>query len=120
MAGSNALFALLFLVGAGLQYNDPDPMRWIAIYVASAASCLVWGRHTYAWLAPALVALAASAWALEIALDMPAWVPAAMFEPMKSHGGAVELNREFFGLAIIVAYMLLLIPSGRKAWANRR
>lgn len=121
MAWINLAFALLFVLGAVLQYNDPDPARWIAIYLAAAVSCLVWARHPYAWLAPALVALAAAAWALMIALGMPEWVnPGSMFEPMQSRGGAVELSRELYGLGIIGAYMLWLIPSGRKAWAERQ
>ncbi len=29
------LFALLFVISAGLQYNDPDPFIWISIYGAA-------------------------------------------------------------------------------------
>jgi hypothetical protein len=29
--------AALLAASAALQYNDPDPARWIAIYVAGAA-----------------------------------------------------------------------------------
>jgi hypothetical protein len=77
-------------------------------------------RHPYAWLAPALVLLAAAAGGLMIALGMPEWVdPGSMFEPMQSRGGAVELSREIYGLGIIGAYMLWLIISGRQEWQRR-
>jgi hypothetical protein len=29
----NLVFCLLFIVSAGLQYNDPDPYLWISIYL---------------------------------------------------------------------------------------
>jgi len=35
------LFALLFLVSAGLQYNDPDPFLWIAIWSIAAILSLL-------------------------------------------------------------------------------
>jgi len=35
------LFALLFIVSAGLQYNDPDPLLWIAIWSIAAILSLL-------------------------------------------------------------------------------
>ena len=35
----NYIFVLLFLSFAALQYNDPDPIVWIAIYGAMAYVC---------------------------------------------------------------------------------
>ncbi len=32
----SVLFALLFLVSAGLQYNDPDPILWIIVWTSAA------------------------------------------------------------------------------------
>ncbi|WP_395805537.1 transmembrane 220 family protein [Daejeonella sp.] len=32
----NLVFCLLFIVSAGLQYNDPDPYLWITIYLIGA------------------------------------------------------------------------------------
>ena len=36
----NALFLLIFLLSTAVQYNDPDPLRWFAVYSAAAALCL--------------------------------------------------------------------------------
>lgn len=43
----NYLFAFLFLVSAGLQYNDPDPYLWMPIYLFGAVLCFLAarGRH---------------------------------------------------------------------------
>ena len=32
----NVLFVLIFLLSAALQYNDPDPVLWICIYLSAA------------------------------------------------------------------------------------
>jgi hypothetical protein len=32
---ANAVMTLLFLVATFVQYNDPDPIRWMAIYGSS-------------------------------------------------------------------------------------
>ncbi len=34
---ASAGFALLFAFGAFVQWNDPDPLRWMAVYAAAAA-----------------------------------------------------------------------------------
>ena len=35
----NLVFALLFLICAGLQWNDPDPYLWMPLYLLSVVSC---------------------------------------------------------------------------------
>ena len=35
----NLVFAVLFLICAGLQWNDPDPYFWIPLYLLSVLSC---------------------------------------------------------------------------------
>ena len=36
----NLVFAVLFLICAGLQWNDPDPYLWMPLYLLSALSCV--------------------------------------------------------------------------------
>ena len=43
----NILFSLLFLIFAGLQYNDPDPYIWIPIYLYAAALCWLAFRNKF-------------------------------------------------------------------------
>jgi hypothetical protein len=111
----NLLMGLLFVVGAVVQWHDPDPIGWILMYAAAALACgafrrVGWARHVA--LATAGVAIA---WGALVLSEMPRWVtPSQMFEPMESRGGAVELAREVWGLGIIAVWMLLLVWAGRK------
>jgi hypothetical protein len=43
----NGVFAVLFLGFAALQYNDPDPLIWITIYLAMVVVCglAIWNKH---------------------------------------------------------------------------
>jgi hypothetical protein len=55
--------AVLFAFAAAVQYNDPDPLRWIAVYgVATLASVLALAGRLPRLL-PALVGLGALVWA---------------------------------------------------------
>jgi len=38
---------LFLLVFAGLQYNDPDPLQWVAIYGATGVALMAagWGKQ---------------------------------------------------------------------------
>lgn len=114
----NLVLAILFVVGAGLQLNDPDPWAWVGIYLAAAAACLLWGRFSRAWLLAAAVAAGSLAWAALIAADVPTWVsPARLVEPMETMGGAVEMEREIGGLGILALWMLVLCAL---SWRERR
>ena len=53
-------FALLFVVGAGLQLNDPDPLQWIGIYLGAGLSSALWGRWRRSWLLASAVAAVAA------------------------------------------------------------
>ena len=35
----NLIFGALFVICAGLQWNDPDPYLWMPLYLLSALSC---------------------------------------------------------------------------------
>lgn len=110
----NGAGVALFLVAAALQWNDPDPLPWIAIYAAAAAACALWRRWRHAGWWAAAVATASIAWAAAIAASMPAWVaPAQLFEPMERYGGAVEMGREIVGLGIVALWMTALVATAR-------
>lgn len=64
------------------------------------------------------VAAIALGWAVYIAVEMPVWVPPSeMFEAMESKGGAVEMAREAWGLAIVALVLVWVAWSAR---ASRR
>lgn len=110
----NMLMGLVFVVGAMVQWNDPDPIAWILMYVAAAVACGAFRRAGWARYVALVTAVVAIGWAALVISEMPRWVsPSQMFEPMESHGGAVELAREVWGLGIIALWMLLLVWAGR-------
>ena len=107
--------ATLFAFAAILQFNDPDPSRWIAIYAtASVLSLRVAFRRSVwrpAFLAVAVIALA---WAALIALAGPAVSEYShMFEAWEMKSPAVEEAREASGLLIVAAWMIVLFVRGR-------
>lgn len=105
----NILFSLLFLIFAGLQYNDPDPYIWIPIYLYAALLCWLAFRNKY-FPAAYLFGIAIYAgYALYLfftddgVLD---WIQKHNSEniagSMKASTPWVEDTREFFGLVILI------------------
>jgi len=114
----NWLMAALFALSAALQYNDPDPLPWIAIYAAAAAACVLWSLRRTAWPLTAAVMLIALGWAAALLPDVLGFVGLSdLFTRMDEKGGRVEIGRELGGLTIIVAWMaaLLLVERRRRA-----
>lgn len=112
----NALMAALFLYSALLQFNDPDPLRWIVIYGIAAVPCLiafVRGRVDYRF--PALVGAVALVWsATHIPHVMAHGGVTHMFDQWKMTNEDVVYGREFFGLLIVAVWMLVLAAKNRR------
>jgi uncharacterized membrane protein YfcA len=98
---------LLFLCVA-LQYNDPDPIRWMAMYAAGAiASVLLPIKKPAAALA-LLIGLIALAWAIYLVHSV--WGRIAVSDltnKMSEKGGAVEVGREAGGLLIEGVWLMV-------------
>lgn len=56
MRALNFVFAAVFAVMAGLQFNDPDPVYWVAVYGGTALVALgkALGRYSEFWAAIAI------------------------------------------------------------------
>jgi hypothetical protein len=113
----NAVMALLFLLAVVVQYNDPDPIRWMAIYgAACVVSVLAWMQRRVHPAAPVLVGAAALAWALFLVLGGPAGTNYLhMFDAWEMRSVNVEQAREATGLLIVAAWMAVLAVRGRRA-----
>jgi hypothetical protein len=106
---ANLVMLVAFVFGVIVQYNDPDPTRWMAIYGAAALACGLFAAGRKQWIVPAMVLAIAAIWAATLA-------PAALgkvgfgelFEAFEMKDERVEIGREFGGLAIIAAWMLVL------------
>jgi hypothetical protein len=108
--GANALFLLMFAFSAFVQVNDPDPLLWIAIYVASAVVCGLELRRRTLWWAPATVGVIALLWAGTIAPRVLGVIPfASMFEEFEMKDVHVEESREMYGLLLIAVWMLAVM-----------
>jgi hypothetical protein len=110
----HGLGALLFALSALLQYNDPDPVVWIAIYAAAAAACLAtWRDPTRIWF-PGAVGIAAMLWAVSLLIrTLRESRLGNPFGSMMKGDDPVELTREILGLLIIATWMTLLVVRGR-------
>ncbi len=100
---------VVFVFSVAVQYNDPDPIRWMTIY-GLAALCCIWsflGR--LAWYFPAAVGVVALLWASLLA---PSVIGQTSFSEMFGSIGminlAVEEAREMMGLLIVAFWMAVL------------
>jgi hypothetical protein len=111
----NAVMTLLFAVAVAVQYNDPDPVRWMAIYgaagVLSARAAL--GKRTPVIL-PVSVAAIAVVWSLDVAYDVVGRVAFLdMFQAWEMKSPAIEEARESSGLLIVAGWMGVLAVVSR-------
>jgi hypothetical protein len=110
------LMAALFAVSAVLQYNDPDPAPWMAIYGTGAIiSALMPTQKPFAGLAM-IVGLGCSIWSLYLIHSTWGLIAVSdLTSKMSEKGGAVETGREAVGLAIEAVWLV-----GASAFRGRR
>jgi hypothetical protein len=112
---ADAVMLVLFAFGAAVQLNDPDPVRWIAVYGLAAVACLVSLLGHFHWAFPALLGAAALAWAATLAPHVIGRVPFGdMFGAFEMKDVGVEESREMYGLLIIAAWMAVLALRARR------
>lgn len=95
------LMAGLLLLCVALQYNDPDPIRWMLMYGAGAIASLLLPLTRIAAALAGVVALVALAGAGMLIHEV--WGVIALSDlttKMSEKGGAVEVGREAGGLLI--------------------
>ncbi len=113
---ANGVMLLTFAVGVVVQFNDPDPSAWVAMYALAAAACLfaLLGRST--WTFPTAVAVVAVLWAVTLAPAVLGRVPFLdMFGAWEMEDLGIEESREMYGLLIIAAWMVVLAVRARRA-----
>ena len=107
----NGVMTLLFAVAVAVQYNDPDPLRWMAIYGAALVVALiaaVQGRAPL--LATAAVGLVALGWGVYWAGTSGTALKLYehMFDSWEMKNTAIEEAREASGLFIVAFWMLVV------------
>ena len=114
---ANAVMLLAFLFSVIVQFNDPDPVHWAAIYAAAALMCGLELRRRAHPLAAAGIAAVALAWAATIAPRVVGKVRfGAMFAEFEMADIGVEESREMYGLLLIAAWMAVVAVV---AWRRR-
>jgi hypothetical protein len=108
--------AALFAFAAALQFNDPDPVQWVAVYLAAALlSLTVALRQRVPPAAIVALTVVAIAWAVAIALRVPsASEYRHMFDAWEMKTPSVEEAREASGLGIVAAWMIVLLVRSRR------
>jgi Transmembrane family 220, helix len=106
----NSLFLLAFLMSAAAQYNDPDALAWIAIYLAASWMCLVQFRKRQPrWLPPTLLAICL----IWIGTLLPNIVGQVSLQEIMASISmktkAVEEAREIGGLTIVATWAAILV-----------
>ncbi len=102
------VMAALFAVCVALQFNDPDPIRWMLIYGAAMVISVALPIKRQAALAGYAVGALALIWAAVLIYGI--WGKVALgdiVEKMSEKGGAVEEEREAGGLLIEGVWLVL-------------
>ena len=106
--------ALLFAFAAALQYNDPDPTRWMAVYGAACVLSLL-SAYTRRILPASVltVGLVSLVWAAWIAFGGPPVSEYShMFDAWEMKSPSVEAAREASGLILVALWMTVLFVRG--------
>lgn len=122
----NIFFCIVFILFAAVQYNDPDPYIWIPIYLYTAILCWLAFRNKYFPGAYLLGVAVYAIYAVYKFFDQNGvwdWMTkhhaANIAGTMKAEQPWIEETREFFGLVILIAVLLIdYLYSKRKARVN--
>lgn len=104
-------FAVLFVLFAAVQYNDPDPWFWIPVYLIPAVISFLVFRGTYPvaalWIAAALFLVGAIYW---LPPNMSEWLGMEQeASTLEMRVPFIEEAREAMGLFVVVVAMVIYL-----------
>ncbi len=100
----------VFLLSAAVQFNDPDPLAWIMIYLSAAFVTLFAILQMLHWPLTILVAIISLAWSVFSLTRITG--PVNFMDIISTVGMKtldIELAREAGGLLIVFAWMVFLL-----------
>jgi len=110
----NIIFCVLFILFAAVQYNDPDPWKWMILYLYTAVLCWLAFRNKFYPSAYLIGIVVYAAYALYKIFDQNGlidWITQHdaenIAETMKAEKPWIEESREFFGLIILIVVLLI-------------
>lgn len=108
----NIIFLILFIIFAGLQYNDPDPYIWIPLYLLGAYICYTAIQKKFPKTLYIAGFLIYGIYALYLFFDKAGVISWAtehdaenLVQSMKATKPWIEETREFGGLTILLTAM---------------
>ncbi|PCI18642.1 MAG: hypothetical protein COB62_06555 [Piscirickettsiaceae bacterium] len=110
---ANALVALMFVISALLQLNDPDPVVWFCLYMLCAVCSVLAFTQINAWGFMLSLSMLTMMWAMVLFSDYflnpdPVdWVEVFSATSMKS--SQTEIIREIGGLLMCSAWTMFLV-----------
>lgn len=106
--------ALLFALSAALQFNDPQPLAWIILYLlaAIAAGLITINKPPCAKILSGFVGVVAAIWEVRY-LRLGAWKTpfSNLTEEWRMTNEQVVDGREFYALLWITVWMILVFLS---------
>jgi hypothetical protein len=112
------VFVILFLIAGALQYNDPDPLLWMAIYGFAAGVVIfdlagkdVRKVYLYTIITFALFSLIYIPGVIDFIRQEQA---GAIAKSMKAATPWIEETREFLGLIILAGALLWFYIANKK------
>ena len=116
MRVANVLMTGLFALAVAVQYNDPDPVRWMTIYGLAGVACVLAYRDRLHWGLPVATGIVALIWAGTIAPRVIGKVSIGeMFQSWEMISPLVEEEREMGGLLIVAFWMAVLLLASRRS-----
>ena len=117
----NIVFIILFIIAAGLQYNDPDPYVWMPLYLYGAFLCYQAIKRKYhrtLYITGLVVYAGYAAYLFFEKNGVMSWMrnhnSENIVQTMKATKPWIEETREFGGLVIL--FIVLLI---NKFWLRK-
>ena len=105
-------FGGLFLLGATVQWNDPDPAAWIVAYLLGAALSLHAAIGGRAFGANATAAIVFAGWFVSLAATIPE-APEEAFTSFQMLETSHEKPREAIGLLLLATWTGVLAVRSR-------
>ena len=111
------VLAAVFLVGAIVQWNDPDPLAWIVGYLVGAALSFHAARGGRAFAPNVAAALVFGLWFASLAATIPD-APDEAFTSFQMQSSSHEEPREAVGLLLLAVWCGVLALQARRAGAE--
>jgi hypothetical protein len=101
------VMAVGFCICVGLQVNDPDPVRWMAIYGGAAITLAALPARKVFAAGTLVIGVISAIWGAYLGHEVKdVLVFSDLWMKMSEKGGAVEVGREAGGLAIVAITLL--------------